>query len=123
MRTRRRTAAFAASLFLAASPLVADLFQGSTVAEAHAVASFEPDTLQQNLADLRWCESNDDYGIDTGNGYYGAYQFDPETWWWLGYEGWPHEAAPEVQDEAAIALLEIYGWSPWPACSAWLGLY
>src|SRR5215210_5121261 len=58
----------------------------------------------ENLEALRWCESTNDYAADTGNGYYGAYQFDLSTWEWLGYDGWPSEAAPEVQDQAAIDL-------------------
>ena len=78
--------------------------------------------MADKMAALRRCESGDDYTIATGNGYYGAYQFSAPTWWWLGYEGWPHHASPEVQDEAALALYEIYGWSPWPGCSWWLGL-
>jgi hypothetical protein len=117
MRTHRRSAAAAASFLLTAATLAANLAIATPAAHAHAHPT--PDVL----AELRWCESGDDYGIDTGNGYYGAYQFDPETWWWLGYDGWPHEAPPEVQDEAAIALWDIYGWDPWPACSWWLGLY
>jgi hypothetical protein len=72
-------------------------------------------------AALRECESGNDYGINTGNGYYGAYQFSPVTWWWLGYEGYPHQAPPWVQDQAALELWGIYGWSPWPGCSRALG--
>jgi hypothetical protein len=73
------------------------------------------------LARLRMCESTDDYGANTGNGYYGAYQFSAITWWWLGYTGYPHEASPAVQDEAVRYLYSIFGWTPWPACSYYLG--
>jgi len=73
------------------------------------------------LYSLRVCESGDDYSINTGNGYYGAYQFSPITWWWLGYAGYPHDAAPWVQDEAARYLWSLMGWSPWPACARYLG--
>lgn len=73
-------------------------------------------------ADLRWCESTNDYGANTGNGYYGAYQFSLETWRWIGYSGYPHLAEPAVQDEAAMYLQSIMGWSPWPHCSWLLGL-
>ncbi len=73
------------------------------------------------LAALRVCESGDDYTINTGNGYYGAYQFSAITWWWLGYTGYPHHASPAVQDEAARYLYSIFGWTPWPACSWLLG--
>ncbi len=73
-------------------------------------------------AALRDCESGGDYGINTGNGYYGAYQFALSTWQGLGYGGYPHEASPGVQDQAAAELQALYGWSQWPACSWYLGL-
>ena len=78
--------------------------------------------LAPTMAALRHCESGGDYRTNTGNGYYGAYQFEPETWWGLGYGGWPHEAAPGVQDEAAITLYERSGWHPWPGCALALAL-
>ena len=78
--------------------------------------------MAEAMAALRRCESGNNYGINTGNGYYGAYQFSASTWSWLGYAGLPHQATPQVQDQAALDLYEIYGWSPWPGCSWWLGL-
>jgi hypothetical protein len=75
----------------------------------------------EELAMLRDCESGGDYSINTGNGYYGAYQFLPETWWSLGYEGYPHEAAPAVQDQAVRELWAQAGWYPWPGCSKSFG--
>ncbi|HEY3241570.1 MAG TPA: transglycosylase family protein, partial [Acidimicrobiia bacterium] len=38
-------------------------------------------------ASLRQCESGSRYDINTGNGYYGAYQFLLSTWNRLGYPG------------------------------------
>ena len=76
----------------------------------------------ENLEALRWCESTNDYNADTGNGYYGAYQFSLETWAWLGYWGYPSEADPETQDQAALDLYDYANWDSWPACSRWLGL-
>jgi len=99
---------------LAATPLVA------TPAQAWSRYDASPDP--ENWEALRWCESTDDYAADTGNGYYGAYQFSAQTWWWLGYEGWPSEAAPEVQDQAAMDLYNYSNWDSWPSCSRWLGL-
>lgn len=72
-------------------------------------------------AALRMCESGDDYAINTGNGYYGAYQFSLSTWQGLGYGGLPSEASPTVQDAAAQTLYNEAGWSPWPVCSVKLG--
>lgn len=75
-----------------------------------------------DFARLRMCESGGNYAINTGNGYYGGYQFDLQTWHGLGYGGLPSGAAPAVQDQAAVRLQAARGWSPWPACSAKLGL-
>ena len=63
------------------------------------------------------------YRINTGNGYYGAYQFNQSTWNGVGGTGRPDHAAPEVQDEMATRLYERRGWSPWPSCSRSRGLH
>lgn len=73
-------------------------------------------------AKLRWCESRGEYAINTGNGYYGAYQFDLPTWHGIGMTGLPSAASPDVQDAAALKLWLLRGWQPWPACSKKLGL-
>jgi hypothetical protein len=75
-----------------------------------------------DFAALRQCESSGNYAIDTGNGFYGAYQFDLGTWHGLGYSGSPNQASPATQDAAAEKLQAERGWEPWPACSAKLGL-
>jgi hypothetical protein len=75
-----------------------------------------------DFARLRQCESGNNYAINTGNGYYGAYQFNLSTWHGLGYSGYPHQATPATQDRAAHELQADRGWSPWPACSRKLGL-
>jgi hypothetical protein len=74
------------------------------------------------LAGIRNCESSDNYSDDTGNGYYGAYQFSLSTWEGLGGQGLPSQAAPQVQDTLAFKLYQQDGFSPWSACSAILGL-
>ncbi len=83
------------------------------------VPSAVPDEV---WAALRKCESNNRYDINTGNGYYGAYQFAAGTWRALGYKGLPHQAAPVVQDEAAKRLQAKAGWGQWPACTRKMGL-
>ncbi|HEX3708006.1 MAG TPA: transglycosylase family protein, partial [Mycobacteriales bacterium] len=75
------------------------------------------DVLDQELYRLRMCESHNNYQDNTGNGYYGAYQFAIQTWQDLGMTGRPDQAAPAVQDYAAKVLHAHAGWSPWPACS------
>lgn len=55
------------------------------------------------LAKLRQCESGGNYQDNTGNGYYGAYQFSPSTWNSLG-TGYARAdlAPPSVQDQAIV---------------------
>lgn len=69
---------------------------------------------------LRVCESGDNYEIDTGNGYYGAYQFDAQTWQGVGGEGLPSDAPPREQDRRAQRLYDLRGSAPWPVCGALL---
>ena len=62
------------------------------------------------------------YTTDTGNGYFGAYQFLPSTWrgavTGAGFAEWANrpasEAPPEVQDAAALWLIGELGLQPWP---------
>lgn len=72
--------------------------------------------------ELRQCESDDNYADDTGNGYYGAYQFSVSTWQNLGFSGLPSNAPPAQQDQAAQELQARRGWSQWPSCAQRLGL-
>lgn len=72
---------------------------------------------------LRVCESGNRYGINTGNGQYGAYQFTLQTWRSLGGSGYPHQAAPAEQDRRALMLWQRSGWRPWGGCAHRLGLY
>ncbi|MEI2833907.1 MAG: transglycosylase family protein [Acidimicrobiia bacterium] len=69
-------------------------------------------------AKLRNCESHGNYQSNTGNSFYGAYQFTASTWNSMG-TGYPyaHMAPPEVQDDAALRLQQRAGWGQWPLCS------
>jgi hypothetical protein len=89
---------------------------------ARNAASSANSQLDQELYRLRMCESHNNYSDNTGNGYYGAYQFALQTWQDLGMTGRPDQAAPAVQDYAAKVLHARAGWSPWPACSVKEGL-
>ncbi|HTV11473.1 MAG TPA: transglycosylase family protein [Acidimicrobiales bacterium] len=85
-------------------------------------AGAHPPPLGGVWLELRECESGDDYAEDTGNGYYGAYQFSEPTWAALGYPGRPDLEPYWLQDQAAQRLEAAGGWGQWPACSAALGL-
>jgi Transglycosylase-like domain len=70
---------------------------------------------------LRMCESGNNYRANTGNGYYGAYQFDLSTWRSVGGTGLPSDASPAEQDYRARLLYQARGWAPW-GCARTLGL-
>jgi len=70
---------------------------------------------------LRMCESSGRYATNTGNGYYGAYQFDLPTWASVGGAGRPDQALPIEQDYRALYLYRMRGWQPWE-CAGKLGL-
>lgn len=53
---------------------------------------------------LRNCESSNNYSINTGNGYYGAYQFNLATWRSVGGRGYPNLASRAEQDARALIL-------------------
>ncbi len=72
------------------------------------------------LARLRSCEGS--YTSNTGNGYYGAYQYDLGTW--ANYAGFANAslAPPAIQDEKAWITYQARGWQPWPSCKIKMGL-
>ncbi len=86
-----------------------------------AAGTASADPTPQDWANIRQCESGGDYSIDTGNGYYGAYQFDLGTWASVGGSGSPSNASPAEQDMRALTLWRERGWSPW-ACASLVSL-
>ncbi len=94
-----------------------------TKAQLPPSPAFPPSTAGGVWAELRNCESGGNYSADTGNGFYGAYQFTQQTWTDLGMPGSPNQASPAMQDAAAQKLQAAAGWGQWPACAAALGLH
>ena len=90
------------------------------VKQSAKVKAFVP--LGGVWAQLRKCESGGNYSENSGNGYYGAYQFALSTWSSLGLGGLPSQASPAIQDIAAIRLQTRAGWRSWPMCSWILNL-
>ncbi len=110
------------------APVVASLQAGTHAPSAGSgVAAPSGGTSSSSAggiwAELRNCESGGNYRADTGNGFYGAYQFTQQTWSDLGFAGRPDLAPPSTQDAAAQKLEAASGWGQWPACSAALGLH
>lgn len=65
---------------------------------------------------VRQCESGGNYKINTGNGYYGAYQFAAGTWRGIGggrYASTANKAPSWAQDHMAYRLWKKQGWGPW----------
>lgn len=79
-------------------------------------------TIDGAFALLRQCEAGGNYATNTGNGYYGAYQYNLGTWANYGGYARPDLAPPAVQDAKARETQARRGWSPWPACARKLGL-
>ncbi|MEX5634333.1 transglycosylase family protein [Parafrankia sp. FMc2] len=109
-RQRRSSTRSRARTFVPVTALVAAV--GGTIAIS------QPASAATTWEGLRQCESGGNYTTNTGNGYYGAYQFSPNTWRSLGYSGLPHTAPPAVQDEAALKLALRSGFGQWPVCGS-----
>jgi LysM repeat protein len=88
-------------------------------APAPAASSSSGGTVWDQLAQ---CESGGDWGINTGNGYYGGLQFSQSSWNAAGGSGSPANASREEQIRVAENLQSMQGWGAWPSCSSQLGL-
>ncbi|WP_164517906.1 transglycosylase family protein, partial [Mycobacterium sp. P7213] len=65
------------------------------------------------------CESGNNWGINTGNGYQGGLQFSPSTWSSHGggkYAPSAHLASREQQIAVAEHVLATQGRGAWPVC-------
>ena len=72
-------------------------------------------------AAIAQCESGGNPSINTGNGYYGMYQFSLPTWRSVGGSGLPSDASAEEQTMRARMLQQRSGWGQW-GCAYKLGL-
>jgi hypothetical protein len=68
------------------------------------------------LEAIAQCESGGNPTTDTGNGFYGKYQFTLSTWQSVGGTGNPAQASEAEQDRRAAALYAQSGPAPWPVC-------
>lgn len=94
----------------------------STIRKTTASVAQQQPAGDDAWAKLRACESGGNYNTNTGNGYYGAYQYNNGTW--NNYGGYARaDLAPAaVQDAKARETQAARGWNPWPACSSKIGL-
>lgn len=75
-------------------------------------------TASAPLQAIAACESGGDPTTNTGNGFYGKYQFTMSTWQSVGGTGNPAAASEAEQDRRAAMLYAQSGASPWPVCGA-----
>ena len=73
-------------------------------------------TASPTLEAIAACESGGNPSTNTGNGFYGKYQFTQSTWQSVGGTGNPAAASEAEQDRRAAALYAQQGASPWPVC-------
>jgi hypothetical protein len=81
-------------------------------AKRAAAASTASPALQAIAA----CESGGNPSTDTGNGFYGKYQFTMSTWQAVGGAGNPAQASEAEQDRRAATLYASAGAGQWPVC-------
>ncbi len=92
-------------------------------AKVQTVAKHDSTVVGDDVwAKLSKCEASGNAATNTGNGYYGAFQFSAGTWKSLGGTGLPSQADYATQKDLATKLQQRSGWGQWPACSAKLGL-
>lgn len=107
----------------AAAAAAAQAASAAKAARKHAVAHVVTATASGDaFAQLRYCEAGGDYTRNSGNGYFGAYQYNIGSWGNYGGFARADLAPPSVQDAKAQADQAARGWSPWPACARKLGL-
>lgn len=78
--------------------------------------------VAEGLRRIRMCESGGVYTRNSGNGYFGAYQYNLGTWGGYGGYARPDLAPAEVQDAKAAADVAARGYRPWASCARMNGL-
>jgi hypothetical protein len=73
-------------------------------------------TASPALEAIAACESGGSPATNTGNGFYGKYQFTLQTWQSVGGTGNPAAASEAEQNLRAAMLYAREGASPWPVC-------
>ncbi|MEU2253302.1 transglycosylase family protein [Nocardia xishanensis] len=112
MSENRKFSTRALGLAAVTGALVAVPFALST-ATAEAAPTHNWDGVAQ-------CESGGNWGINTGNGYYGGLQFSQSTWAANGGAGYAHNASKDEQIRVAENVLATQGVGAWPVCGQYL---
>ena len=73
-------------------------------------------TASPTLEAIAACESGGNPQANTGNGFYGKFQFTLQTWASVGGSGNPASASEAEQNKRAAMLYAREGSAPWPVC-------
>ncbi|MGW5456649.1 transglycosylase family protein [Nocardia sp. NPDC003979] len=93
---------------------------GALVAVPFSLATGTASAAAHNWDGVAQCESGGNWGINTGNGYYGGLQFSQSTWAANGGQGSAHTASKEEQIRVAENVLATQGVGAWPHCGKYL---
>lgn len=103
-------------------PVVEETAVEVETVESKPAPAVSDDSVWDSIAQ---CESGGNWAINTGNGYQGGLQFNPQTWNAYGggeYAASADQASREQQIAVAEKVQAAQGWGAWPACTASLGL-
>jgi len=89
---------------------------GIAVGTPLAIAATPAQASTTNWDAIAQCESGGNWGINTGNGYYGGLQFSQSTWKAYGGQGSANGASREAQIQVAERVLQGQGIGAWPVC-------
>jgi hypothetical protein len=90
--------------------------RAAAVAGAGQTAAATGGAAPPQLEAIAACESGGNPSTNTGNGFYGKYQFTQSTWESVGGTGNPAAASEAEQDARAAQLYAQSGSTPWPVC-------
>ncbi|WP_328656569.1 transglycosylase family protein [Nocardia salmonicida] len=93
---------------------------GALVAVPFGLATGTASAAAYNWDGVAQCESGGNWGINTGNGYYGGLQFSQSTWAANGGQGSAHNASKDEQIRVAENVLASQGVGAWPHCGKFL---
>ncbi|GAB2641210.1 transglycosylase family protein [Nocardia goodfellowii] len=91
---------------------------GALVAVPFTLAAGTAEAATHNWDGVAQCESGGNWGINTGNGYYGGLQFSHSTWVANGGTGYAHNASKAEQIRVAENVLATQGVGAWPTCGS-----
>jgi LysM repeat protein len=89
---------------------------GIAVGTPLAIAATPAQASTTNWDAIAQCESGGNWGISTGNGFYGGLQFTQSTWKAYGGQGSANGASREAQIQVAERVLQGQGIGAWPVC-------